>query len=79
MPASTPEAVRRTIGLNLHDALRTLAGERNMDKGNEFFDLFVERADEVMAAGTVLLDWVPEAVHPGGESERRPLIALSRA
>ena len=62
LPAAPPEAVRRTIGLTLPETLRALAGEDNLDRAGKFYDLFVERSDEVMLDGTVLLESVPEVV-----------------
>jgi phosphoglycolate phosphatase len=62
LPAAAPKAVRRTIGLALPETLRMLAGEHNLDRAAEFYDLFVERADEVMLDGTVLLEFVPKTV-----------------
>ena len=62
LPAAPPEAVLRTIGLALPETLQALAGEDNLDRAGMFYDLFVERADEVMLDGTVLLESVPEVV-----------------
>ena len=62
LPAAPPEAIRRTIGLGLPETLQALAGEDALDRAGKFYDLFVERSDEVMLDGTVLLESVPEVV-----------------
>ena len=49
------DAIRRTIGLDLHTALRILAGEEWRSREEEFFEHFVRKADEVMVASTSFL------------------------
>jgi hypothetical protein len=52
------EAARCTIGLSLPDTLVALAGPQPKAVSERFARLFVERADWVMAAKTVLLEAV---------------------
>ena len=54
------DAIRRTIGLDLHTALGILAGEEWRPREDEFLEHFVRKADEVMVASTTFL--------PGAES-----------
>lgn len=56
---SGEEEIRRTIGLSVPDILATLNGEAERGRSGEFGRLFLERADQVMAAGTVVFDAVP--------------------
>jgi phosphoglycolate phosphatase len=60
-PASD-DAVCRTIGLSLPDTLAALAGPQPTEISAAFSRLFVEQADRVMAAKTVLYPGVREAV-----------------
>ena len=55
LPAAPADAIRRTIGLDLHTALRILAGEEWRSREEEFFEHFVRKADEVMVASTSFL------------------------
>lgn len=60
LPPAPADAIRRTIGLDLHTALRILAGEEWSSREEEFFEHFVRKADEVMVASTSFL---PGALH----------------
>ena len=62
LPKAGGDAIRTTIGLSLDEALVTLAGESNRRHAPEFYRLFVERADEVMADATRLYEFVPDVV-----------------
>ena len=75
LPAAPPEAIRRTIGLALPETLQALAGEDDLDRAGEFYDLFVERADEVMLDGTVLLESVPEVVRDLGRRAKLGIVS----
>ncbi len=60
LPEADGGEIRKTIGLSLDEALVTLTEESNRRHAPEFFRLFVERADEVMAGETRLYGFVPE-------------------
>jgi len=62
LPAASFEAVCRTIGLSLGDALAQLAGEEHRRLSDEFLKLFLEMADRVMVEKTVLFEAVPETM-----------------
>jgi len=51
-----------TIGLPLNIAYNTLTGNVDPERESEFYGLFVERADQVMAESTELYEGVPEMV-----------------
>ena len=55
LPPAPADAIRRTIGLDLHTALRILAGDEWRSREGEFFDHYVSKADEVMLAHTSFL------------------------
>ena len=55
LPPAPADAIRGTIGLDLHTALRILAGEEWRSREAEFFDHYVSKADEVMLAHTSFL------------------------
>ena len=57
-----PEAACRTIGLSLHETFLTLGEHHAPQRCEEFHQLFVRRADEVMAKMTVLYDSVPATI-----------------
>ena len=57
------ERACQTIGLSLPDTFRELTGRPQGEQSDAFARLFVERAEKVMAAGTVLFDSVPRTVH----------------
>jgi len=63
------EAACRTIGLSLHETFLTLGEHHEPRRCDEFHQLFVRRAEEVMSKLTVLYDTVPpmvEALREGG-------------
>jgi phosphoglycolate phosphatase len=63
------EAACRTIGLSLHETFLTLGEHHEPQRCDEFHQLFVRRAQEVMSKLTVLYDTVPpmvEALREGG-------------
>ena len=55
LPPAPSDAIRGTIGLDLHTALRVLAGEEWRSREEEFFEHYVAKADEVMLASTSFL------------------------
>ncbi|MCY4398484.1 MAG: HAD-IA family hydrolase [Gemmatimonadetes bacterium] len=55
LPPASADAIRKTIGLDLHTALRVLAGEEWRSREEEFLEHFIRKADEVMVASTVFL------------------------
>ncbi len=59
---ASPEAICQTIGLSLADTFVRLAGPGDSAQSEEFTRLFIKRADEVMAALTVLYPTMPLAV-----------------
>ena len=63
------EAACRTIGLSLHETFLTLGDHHEPHRCDEFHQLFVQRAEEVMSKLTVLYESVPpmvEALREGG-------------
>ena len=66
LPEADGDDIRQTIGLTMEEALVTLAGESERCHAPEFFRLFVERADEVMADATSLYEFVPDVVEALG-------------
>lgn len=62
MPLRSVDAIRRTIGLSLRDALIELQGEQAADAAERFISLFIERADAVMVDHTQLYEVVPEVL-----------------
>ena len=63
------EAACRTIGLSLTETFTTLGKHHEPQRGDEFHQLFVQRAEEVMSNLTVLYESVPaaiEALRDGG-------------
>jgi len=62
LPGASDEAIRKTIGLSLPNTLLMLAGEEHAAHADEFYRLFVERADEVMHNATQLFGFVPDVV-----------------
>ena len=56
------EVACRTIGLSLHETFLTLGDHHEPARCDEFYRLFVERADETMSNLTVLYDSVPAMV-----------------
>ena len=59
LPEADDDAIRQTIGMTMEEALVTLADESKRGLAPEFFRLFVERGDEVMADATRLYGFVP--------------------
>ena len=59
LPAATDDAIRRTIGLSLPRTLTALAGDEHSALGDEFMRVFLERAEKMMPAATMLFDFVP--------------------
>ena len=62
IPAASSESIKRTIGMSLPSTLEALAGPEHSALSDEFYRLFVQRADEVMVESTRLFDNVPAAV-----------------
>lgn len=62
LPLADDAMIRQTIGLTLHDALAMLGGKEYTRYTDEFTQLFMERADEIMADNTELFDVVPETI-----------------
>ena len=62
LPGASDEAIRKTIGLSLPNTLVALAGQEQAGHMDEFFRLFVERADDVMHDATQLFGFVPNVV-----------------
>ncbi len=62
LPGASDEAIRKTIGLSLPNTLVALAGQKHAGHADEFFRLFVERADVVMHDATQLFGFVPNVV-----------------
>jgi phosphoglycolate phosphatase len=58
----------RTIGLSLQETFLTLADDHEPQRCDEFYRLFVQRAEEVMSNLTVLYDSVPGMVETLRES-----------
>lgn len=56
------EAACRTIGLSLHETFLTLAEHHPRERCDEFHQLFVQRAEKVMARLTSLYDTVPATI-----------------
>ena len=53
LPPAPADAIRATIGLDLHTALVILAGEERSARAEEFFEHFVAKADEAAGIGFV--------------------------
>jgi phosphoglycolate phosphatase len=56
------EKACRTIGLSLHDTFTTLGEHHEPHRGDEFYKLFVHRAEQVMSSLTTLYESVPATV-----------------
>jgi len=72
LPMTSEEAIKKTIGMSLRDALIHLAGREQEEKGDEFTALYKKKADEVVADLTFVFDAVPGVV----EQLRRRDISL---
>ena len=69
LPEAPGDAIARTIGLDLTTVLAIVAGEEHRPRGDEFFEHFKWKADEVMVDGTFFLpgaDRVLETLHAAG-------------
>ena len=62
LPTASDEAICRTIGLSLQDTLLKLTGTQYSTLSDEFANLFIQRADQVMADLTTLFEFVPETI-----------------
>lgn len=62
LPIADDATIRQTIGLTLPDALVMLGGKEYTRYTDAFTQLFMERADEIMADNTQLFEVVPETV-----------------
>ena len=62
LPPAPPEEIRKTIGMSLTNTLKILAGPDHTALSDDFYRLFVQRADEVMVDSTTLFDYVPVAI-----------------
>ncbi len=62
LPSADDATIRQTIGLTLPDALVMLGGKEYTRYADAFTQLFMERADEIMADNTQLFEVVPETV-----------------
>lgn len=56
------EIACRTIGLSLKQTFLQLSNENQIDKVNEFTELFINHADKVMVDFTKIYDSVPETI-----------------
>lgn len=57
-PEAERDAIRRTIGLTLPNTYTTLTGDETPARREQFMQLFMHRADEVMTPSTQLYDGV---------------------
>lgn len=62
LPTASPEDINKTIGMSLPDTLVSLAGAEYESMSGEFFRLFIEKADEVMAELTVIYEEAPSVI-----------------
>ncbi len=62
LPAAAPDRIRRTIGLSLSATFREVTGVLSHTREQEFARRFTERADQVMADLTRVLDTVAPVV-----------------
>ena len=72
------EAACRTIGLSLHETFLTLGEHHEPHRCEEFHQLFVRRADDVMVNLTVLYDSVPAMVEALREQGLRLAIVSTK-
>jgi len=56
----TYEEIKKTIGLSLSETYKKLTGNMDEERANRFFDLFKEKADEVMVDSATLYPGVKE-------------------
>lgn len=59
LPAAPDDAIRQTIGLSLPHTLTTLAGEQYAELGDEFTEVFFERARVIMTDASLVYEFVP--------------------
>lgn len=59
-PAASDEAVRKASGMTMQNIFRTLSGANDAEQDKSFVRLFTQKADETMAAQTVLYSGVPD-------------------
>ena len=62
MKEVSSKMIRKSVGLTLQDTYRFLTGDEELEKGEEFKKLFMNRADEIMAERAVLLPFAKEVV-----------------
>lgn len=62
LPPAEPSAIRATVGLSLPRTLEMLTGVSDFERASEFYQRFVERADQVMADRTVMFPEVPDTL-----------------
>jgi phosphoglycolate phosphatase len=62
LPNVSDASIHRTIGLSLFDTLYVLTGQKSREQSEKFAQLFVQRADHVMAKRTVLFRTVPSTL-----------------
>ncbi len=72
------EAACRTIGLSLHETFLTLGEHHEPHRCEEFHQLFVRRADDVMVNLTVLYDSVPTMIEKLREQGLRLAIVSTK-
>lgn len=72
------EAACRTIGLSLHETFLTLGEHHERQRCDEFHQLFVQRAEEVMSKLTVLYESVPPMVEALREAGLRLAIVSTK-
>jgi len=58
----TDDDIKKTIGHHLTKAYVMLTGRENLDEGQHFMDLFIEKANEVMVAHTKLYPGVKKTL-----------------
>ena len=64
LPESPPDEILETVGLYIPEALVALAGEEYRPRGQEFFNHFTDKADEVMIEGTYLYPAAAKVIPP---------------
>lgn len=62
LPPASPDEIKKTIGMSLLDTLVALTGKAHKDQGDEFYSLFIKRADEVMVNMTTVFEDVPKVI-----------------
>lgn len=63
LPIPPPEEIYKTIGLSLKETFLKLAGTQYRDEVEAFSQLFIEKADQVMADLTVMFKDVQNVIH----------------